>query len=757
MPSTLGAAARRLAWGGLSWRLPRPLRPDGGDGDSTTPRYRPVVLLTHLLALLLTCNVVLSSNKALLFIGYDGAYYRTLIKQQHEWMSRAPWFGYNPFQGLGNTFFCVHTRYAPGYAVAAVVGGGSANPILVFTMVAVETFLAVLLMTWCLRLRPALGLLAAWALTLLTLPFTFPPLLYPIAMLCPHFIEYVAALCILIGLFHRIGQHGRWVTVALTLALAGQVLWCVICSAMMVLLMVPTLLLLFLLSLASSATRRERWAKVLALAAILAVLLPNAIPYFVGNYLYSVPVFFGSELPNVRLSRIWTSVLFHSRVEGWFGPILFSGGMAGAVLACFSGSFLFRRLALTILAAAGTLVAGGLYLTEYLPNYAGPSPLYFEFFLWPFYCLMLAFLVLVVLRAPLLWLQETGQQGRLWSLTAGPFLRYHLPALLLPVAAVVGSHGEHGQSSYCPSPFPPAETPLIRTLREATGLREGAEFRGMTATFTGYCRQPDGVWWGNLLGTDGMCLSLVGNDFRAIGLWYFAIPTLFEYNQFMTPAYYLMMTRMLTRPQDRQIRSVIVLTKPNLPYLRSLGVRFLLTDFPLAAPGATLVQTEAIQPAGGLTLYLHELADPNLATYSPTRIVVAPSAQETVERLQRADFDFTTEAVADSPLPENLVKATSSHLNTHKDRLIVEAGSPGTSVLLLPLQYSHCLELDVLSADGPKPRLVRLNGMQTGLVFTGSIRAELRFANGPFRNSFGRIEDYRDMRKLLAAGVGPVK
>src|SRR5205085_104650 len=150
------------------------------------------------------------------------------------------------------------------------------------------------------------------------------------------------------------------------------------------------------------------------------------------------------------------------------------------------------------------------------------------------------------------------------------------------------------------------------------------------------------------------------------------------------------------------------------------------------------------------TVHLYELDEPNLATYSPTKIGLIASAREMVEQLQRVDFDFQTEAVSDSPLPTDLVRVSGSTMNTVKDRILIEATSSGTSVLLLPLQYSHCLELRDLQQDErmPKPNLVRLNVMQAGLVFTGSAKVEIRFANGAFRNQFGRLEDYQDMKKM---------
>jgi len=48
----------------------------------------------------------------------------------------------------------------------------------------------------------------------------------------------------------------------------------------------------------------------------------------------------------------------------------------------------------------------------------------------------------------------------------------------------------------------------------------------------------------------------------------------------------------------------------------------------------------------------------------------------------------------------------------------------------------------------PDARLVRLNLLQTGLVFSGSIQTRLRFASGPFRNPYGRLRDYLDMKAL---------
>jgi hypothetical protein len=722
--------------------------PPSPNYQATTAKGIVAIVGIHLFVLLLTCLISLSNNKSLLLLGYDGTYYRTLIKLQHEWMSLTPWFGHNPFQALGNTFFHVNTRFAPASAIPASLGHGTASPILVYTLFAFEMFLSSLFMFLCLRIRLGLALLSSWSLALLATPFTFPPMIYPISTIAPHFLEFVAAECVLLGLFCRIGQHRWFVSAGLTFAMIGVGCLCFICSAVTIILIAPAVALFMAVSLGSAATRGERWSKALSLAAMFAALAPGGIPYFVGNVLYTVPGFFSKELMNDRMSLAFVSVLFHRKLDGWFGPILIIGALSGAALACYSGSGLFRKLAWGTLGASFTLIGVGLYLTYRAPHYSGPSPLYFEWSLWPFQFLMLAFLIATVAGVLHKWLRLPRFVALSFPVIAVP--RFHWLVLLLPAALVPMSYVDRGKSCYYPYAFPPDETPVIQTLRDKIGLCDGADFHGTVATFTGYSEM-DGVHWHQIQKMDYLCNRLDHNDYRTMGLWYFGIPTLFEYNQLMSPTYYLMMSRMLSRTRDRQIRNVIVLTKPHIQYLQSLGVRFVLADFQIAESNVVLRQKQQVGHGEGPCLNLYELALPNLATYSPTRITVARSAKEILDRLQEPGFDFRTQAIADGDLPVTLVKAESSHMQIYKDKIVFKGRSAGTSVVLLPLQYSHCLDMKVHNCLGgvPKPKLVRLNLLQTGIIFTGPVEVELQFCNGPFRNPFGRLADYFDLMAAI--------
>ena len=181
------------------------------------------------------------------------------------------------------------------------------------------------------------------------------------------------------------------------------------------------------------------------------------------------------------------------------------------------------------------------------------------------------------------------------------------------------------------------DTPLIETIRERVGLKPGKAFRGGVATFTGVKEFPNGVSWFDLLAFDYDLRLKVGNDHRATGMWYHGIPTLFEYNQFMTPSYYAAVTRLLCRPGDKQVRTVINATRPNFAYLRSLGIRFVISDEVYPAdksvashsppPGPQLVQTLKV---GDKSIHLYELDRPNLGDYSPTQVSVMSTAQDTL-------------------------------------------------------------------------------------------------------------------------------
>lgn len=138
----------------------------------------------------------------------------------------------------------------------------------------------------------------------------------------------------------------------------------------------------------------------------------------------------------------------------------------------------------------------------------------------------------------------------------------------------------------------------------------------------------------------------------------------------------------------------------------------------------------------------------NLGDYSPTEVVLAANAHEALAVMSQPGFDFTHTTVIDESLPSGLVPASSGRLVVEPGKLRLSAKSRGMSVLVLPLEYSHCLDIEVVGGKSSQVRLLRTNLLQAGVLFSGQLEATLRYFTGPFHNAGCRIEDARDVERL---------
>ena len=101
-------------------------------------------------------------------------------------------------------------------------------------------------------------------------------------------------------------------------------------------------------------------------------------------------LFAGTVLVNVMLPVVHPRMAtFHRAANGWAGPLLFLGGACGLLHALYKGSRREQRFAAAILVFMGLLALMGA-ATVNIDFWRGPSPLYFEFFLWPLYALYAA-------------------------------------------------------------------------------------------------------------------------------------------------------------------------------------------------------------------------------------------------------------------------------------------------------------------------------------------------------------------------------
>jgi len=135
---------------------------------------------------------------------------------------------------------------------------------------------------------------------------------------------------------------------------------------------------------------------------------------------------------------------------------------------------------------------------------------------------------------------------------------------------------------------------------------------------------------------------------------------------------------------------------------------------------------------------VYELPRPNVGNYSPTELVTADSGAEMLEFMRRPDFDFTRKPVVGSSGPSlgSLVPADEMRLTVIRGGLHVAGYSDGTSLVVLPQQFSHCLK-----PRDPSVRLIRVDFLLTGTILFASVPAERsRRCQGPRHDHIGSFD-----------------
>ncbi len=158
---------------------------------------------------------------------------------------------------------------------------------------------------------------------------------------------------------------------------------------------------------------------------------------------------------------------------------------------------------------------------------------------------------------------------------------------------------------------------------------------------------------------------------------------------------------------------------------------------------------------GSPPLYLYEIRNPNLASFSPTKVIQINSADKLFSQMSKPDFSFEQSIIIQNKLPANIVShllmANNTQMRYERNAVQVKAESKGWSILLLPLQYSHCFRISNMTAssnDREPVRLIRANLVNGALLFNGNIDVKLKFAFGIGKNVNCRKKDIQDMRNL---------
>jgi hypothetical protein len=142
------------------------------------------------------------------------------------------------------------------------------------------------------------------------------------------------------------------------------------------------------------------------------------------------------------------------------------------------------------------------------------------------------------------------------------------------------------------------------------------------------------------------------------------------------------------------------------------------------------------------TWNIYELPHANLGGYSPTEAATAGSGAEIMAIAGKPEFDATRQVVLLAPVAERLVPAREMGMSRIRGGLHLSGHSEGTSLVVLPQQFSNCLR-----ARDQRVRLVRANLMMTGLIFSGDLDTDIDFDYGIFTPNC-RSADLADMKQL---------
>ena len=455
---------------------------------------------------------------------------------------------------------------------------------------------------------------------------------------------------------------------------------------------------------------------------VVVLLLSGALEYVYSLSQYTARVQFPDLLERPR-SLLFTSVLFRSKYAAYFYCWCVPGWALGIWL---------LRGRPRVLVVAG--VVSALLLLAYSAAFlysAGywwlPVPIYIEHTLFA-----------------LFWTAAiAGYWGGLEALTARARRWKHSSARATAVTAIatvaiafvipavlIGKGLKYKQlPNYWHEPWP--NEPELRTfLGNNIGLHADPRFRGSIFFYT--------FQFDEFLTLDS--------------LWIDSIPTTNEYSQLVTPQAIYFVHELFKRNVAGDLnwfRPWVNTGEGSFPTLfrafRALGVRYVGGYVPLRIPGMDdfpSVSFPRRSPFSSGLWVIHEIPDVNVGNYSPTEITVAPSAAETIDALASPNFDFSRQAVLSTELRGRLVPARDMQLSVIRGGLHVSGRSDGTSLVVLPQEFSSCLR-----ARDERVRLVRADLILTGVVFSESVDTDISLDFGIFSPGCRRA-DLADVKQL---------
>jgi len=698
----------------------------------------PLTVIANLVAFGACAFLAFARNINALFYHYDGSY--LLVDARGQLNFGQPLFDYtnNFLQSIGNIQLPQNARLLPFLWPIGWFSNVEAAKIASYLILAAIVFLTAYGLARLLSRSRTVALTAGWILGFVSVPFVPRPFFYEILSVAPPFVVIAVTPVVAFCFMRRAGRSSSLLADAATvMGLVALAFYALTAVALLLPIVALGTGIYVVLALFLARRRPELLRKLAMLAAVLVVAAQLRWPWYaMGLFLNTAPNFFPNDYTAVYHDAAYASILFHGKSIGWAGPLLVASSALGAVLSLRSVDLELRAAAWMLLALIGTFFSAGIALAV-MPHWILPPPIYLEIAVWPLYGVFAA----IALHRLVGFVVERFARLKLamdYRLRA----EFIVPAAVLVLAAVLVKTKSPTVAGY---PFPPRISPVVAILRDKIALDSLAKFNGRVLTVMPV-KAGDIDAWSQQFHAAYEWAQTAGNDEMSVGLWYFRVPTLFEYNQFLSPAFHALIKRALQRPPIAHPRNITILTYPNARVLKLLGVRYVL----MPQPDASLGALRATENRAGVQWGLIELAEPNLATYSPTSVETRPDLASALDFVVDDSVDLTKRAVTASPVIDALVPVQSSASTMANEGLHIVAKSSGRSLVVVPVEFSHCMELhEMRLGTGPGAALLRVDGVLTAIVFEHDLDAVLSFRIGPLHNPLCRWQDYQDLQAML--------
>lgn len=579
----------------------------------------------------------------------------------------------------------------------------------------------------------------------------------------PHLITPTALVTVCGAVFSYIGRSSRAGNIVLTLLIPALVIYAVLCDP----LYAANSLVFLCFLLAGIFLDRERreiflWrtaAIVFAALVFLAIRLPTFYEALAG---YCARARFPNEL--------------YVEVQQWdaLTGLIFQGGLAtpccllviiGALFMIIQGTRRVRWFAAAILAFQVFIaVLSFIYVYSGI-RWAWPAPLYMETAAYPAYLAVILLGIPMAARSAVRLFQARLLGGRrvlARSLRRRRLVSAYRAVSAVPICGIVfvllSRDCNLPYMSYGKDTRLYPLTGIAGYLHDQLAIGNSGLFRGAVASLVGV---PGGGMMRQMKIPDDAPyekwnIALVELYFRPYdphlsmcGLWDIGVPTLEDNNHLVTPPFYFLISRALSRSQDFHSRNWTTITRVRPALMAALGARFLFTDC-LQQDARLAMRAGQTNPADGLKLYLYEITNPNVGNFSPLRTISSTDAKQTIGMLISDGFPFQDTAVVDGPSISGLTRASEGAIYYERGGVRVVAQTTGTSLLILPLQFSNSLK--VISTEenssGHPIQLLRANLVETGLLFQGRINLKIAHVFGLFRALDGRLRDIDDCGRL---------